>query len=162
MNLKPSSILVGNIDEYPVIEKFSNNLPLLKSQRGNKIRVSKYWRHFSFTESNFWNSIQRRNHLKYLNLESELLFTCEAIDYKFIVSPVKIYDGKGILDFTKTQSALQLELLFKTTLSNSLKKLGFYKGISKQAIYGLVDENDQEEIKSKFGSYADYLYTIQK
>jgi hypothetical protein len=127
---------------------------------------AKFWqRDCTFARQGFWRTHKRA--IKGLIAGADMLITAEAVARGWtFVHPCKhtlcntLQTGSRSLWYSIEESKKATERAREAfrELSDALKKLGIKGGVEKEAISGIVDRFDDEEIKAKYGSKAEYEY----
>ena len=182
-NTNNKLVIVNNPKTFSYLKSFDKDqLPIVSLKKSlnekKSIQYSKFWtRQFSFCSSKFWKNLKKRENLKHLS-NIDIFLTCEFLiqNYMyFIIAEKEIYKlhenndlnnnlgnnskwGKSNkLSFESSKNLLNL-LKHDSKLKSSLSFLGLLDKVDALAALGIVNENDAEEIISKYGSIADYKY----
>ena len=141
---------------YPYISEFQHNFPVFGYKESSST-VSKYWTlNGSFAPYNFWSVLTEE-------------YVSAGKSTEFIISSQATQAGwkfKHIhMAFDKTfhwNSNDQIKFsLFKTLYAKALTQLEALP-LSKNAVLGIVNGNDDDEIVSKYGSRSEYAYALTK
>jgi len=162
--------IVGTKNKFPVVQHFKNGMPTLTCKTAAQhCLLSKFWvMNVSFSKARFWKTMKRRKELHFLTDGTEVFMTSEAIhnNWKFKCPQndiAQINDKKQSI--WKAQkpahfetSAKNASLLLRGELKQSLVYLNLNLNVGSNAIMGIVNENNHDEIIGKYGSIADYEY----
>lgn len=157
-NLAPMTCLVMG-SGYPYISGFDQDFPVFSYKESTVKTPSRFWTmNASFAPAQFWQGYSDQ----YLHAgnATEFLITCEATmkGWKFFHVP---------MSFDKTLRLSWMPKLlnskaFKIKFAKLLEAMQVLPTLSKNSLIGVVDEQDNDEINTKFGSRSEYMYAINK
>jgi hypothetical protein len=155
--LEPMSCLVMG-SGYPYISTFEQEFPVFEYKE-SAATASRFWTmNASFSPSQFWDALTE--HHEFAGRATEFLISCEAIakGWKFKHIPVKFDKTLRIpwgLPKLKPKE-------FRQKYKKVLESMQVLPSLSKDALLGVVNGSDEEEINSKYGSRSEYVYALSK
>jgi len=161
-----SAITVHSPKSFSILGGFDENeFPFITAREfiNSNIEKVKFWSHtFSFARFQFWNEIPRSKHLNNLNKGIDIIVSLILTEKKWTFLHTNlIFEGFSQLHWSFS-SKHSSEFAKKMLSKEGLQMLGIYKSIDSNAILGIVDDKNQDEILSKYGTLADYEYLKRK
>ena len=165
------SLIISIVNKSPCftyLSNFEKSIPVIgKKPFYTPSNVeAKFWtRDCSFSPALFWKTLPKFS-LQQLNEGTDVLITSSGISkgWKF----EHFHTQSILIDFLSTKSLFRSSTfndskLLKSALDKkSLVELGLYKTVSKESVLGVVKNENENEIISKYGSRADYVYWLSK
>lgn len=174
---------------YPVVDGFEDGVPTLGMRPWAKLdgpalpRVKFWTRTASFAPAGMWKGGARalpcrREPLRHLNAGAEVLLTADAMSSGWVLRsparalPTLLAGASGARASsvwsrsTKASrlaaAALVRHVLYSAPLAPALAALSLHASVGRDAVMGIVDPRDEDEIEAKYSSVAEFLYIASK
>lgn len=176
---------------FTVVNAFEDGVPVVGTRPwaktdGTPMPRVKFWtRCASFAPASMWRGTSsagthgvpcRRDALRYLNAGTDVVVTAEAVRVGWAFrTPAKLLPMLVSQAPTAEPSAWPATskasrhaanaariLLYGPSLAPALAALGLHATAGKEAVLGIVDPRDEEEVEAKYASVAEFLYVASK
>jgi hypothetical protein len=160
---KTSFVLNPSVS-FGVVSGFEDSLPIIgyRSMTRNATTPAKFWtRECTFSVASFWRK-KDYPQLKYMIFGTDVFITCLGMEagFSFLHPSTKICFYNQVNSTSLWNDSIK-QIQSKSAfdeVQRSLKKLGMFREVSREARMGIVDEKDENEIITKYGSRAEYMY----
>jgi hypothetical protein len=161
--------LILSTSEFPsftVLSTFEDGMPIVgwRSLHKSAEVAAKFWIYqTSFSTASFWRKMRWQKDSDYLIAGTDVMVTCDALSrgWKFIHSKTNILTLQSTSDNLWTYPYKLTKSSVFDCYKDQLKSLGMVDSF-KDAALGVVDDKNEDELNSKYGSRAEYLYSLTK